>query len=250
MNHDNKQANRVALVTGAARRIGACIATHLHQAGFRVVVHCHRSQTAAKKLVSEMNTRRHDSALMLVADLSIKQEAIDLITNSIAWASRLDLLVNNASMFTKTRMDVLDDSEWENLFTTNVQAPFWLSHSAYPHLALHNGSIINITDIHAQKPLKNYSIYCQSKAALAMQTLSLAREFAPSVRVNAVAPGATMWPEQTNALSEDIQQQIIERTPLKRHGDPVFIAQAVLALAENPFITGQTLSVDGGQGVV
>lgn len=250
MNHDNKQANRVALVTGAARRIGACIAAHLHQAGFRVVVHCHQSQTAAQKLVAEMNNQRKDSSLMLVADLSIKQEAVDLITNSIAWANRLDLLVNNASVFTKTRMDVLDDSEWENLFTTNVRAPFWLSHSAYPHLAVHNGSIINITDIHAQKPLKDYSIYCQSKAALVMQTLSLAREFAPSVRVNAVAPGATMWPEQSNALSEDVRQKIIERTPLKRHGDPVFIAQAVLALAENPFITGQTLSVDGGQGVV
>ena len=250
MNHDNKQANRVALITGAARRIGASIATQLHQAGFRVVIHCHQSTVAGQKLVDEMNHRRKNSALMLSADLMIKQEAIDLMTNSIAWASRLDLLVNNASIFTKTRMDNVHDDEWERLFTTNVKAPFWLSQSAYPHLAAHHGSIINITDIHAKKPLKDYSIYCQSKAALAMQTQSLAREFAPLVRVNAVAPGATMWPEQENQLSREIQQKIIERTPLKRHGDPAFIAQAVMALAENPFITGQTLSVDGGQEIV
>lgn len=247
MNHGNKQANRVALVTGAARRIGAGIATHLHQAGFRVVIHCHQSQKEALQLAEKMNSHRKDSALVLTADLMIMHAVIELITHAITWGGRLDLLVNNASVFTKTS---LDDAEWDRLFTTNVKAPFWLSHAAYPHLAAHQGSIINITDIHAKKTLKDYSAYCQSKAALAMQTTSLAREFAPQVRVNAVAPGATIWPELANELSEEIQQKIIARTPLKRHGDPVFIAQAVLALAENPFITGQTLSVDGGQEVL
>jgi len=246
LNHDNKQVTRVALVTGAARRIGASIATHLHQAGFNVVIHCHQSQSEAEQLAAKMNSTRKNSALVLVADLMIMSKAVELIANTMGWANRLDLLVNNASVFTKAS---LDETEWDRLFTTNVKAPFWLSHSAYPHLAAHQGSIINITDIHAKKTLKDYSSYCQSKAALAMQTTTLAREFAPKVRVNAVAPGATIWPELANQLSEAIQQKIIARTPLKQHGDPLFIAQAVLALVENPFITGQTLSVDGGQEV-
>ncbi len=247
MNHNNKQVNQVALVTGAARRIGASIATHLHQAGFRVVIHCHQSQKDAQELAEKLNKNRKDSALVLSADLMMMPETIELIKNAVNWGGRLDLLVNNASVFTKAS---LDDSEWERLFTTNVKAPFWLSHAAYPHLAEHQGSIINITDIHANKTLKDYSSYCQSKAALAMQTKSLAREFAPHVRVNAVAPGATIWPELANELSEEIQEKIIARTPLKRHGHPTFIAQAVLALAENPFITGQILSVDGGQEIL
>ena len=246
LNPDNKQANRVALVTGAARRIGAGIATHLHQAGFRVVIHCHHSQKEAEKLAETMNRRCKDSATVLRADLMKMDAAVELVSKATSWGERLDLLVNNASVFTRS---TLDEAEWDRLFTTNVKAPFWLSQAAYPHLAAHHGSIINITDIHAKKTLKDYSTYCQSKAALAMQTISLAREFAPCVRVNAVAPGATIWPELANELSEEIQQKIIARTPLKRHGHPKFIAQAVLALVENPFITGQTLSVDGGQEV-
>lgn len=246
MNHDNKQVNRVALVTGAARRIGASIATQLHQAGFRIAIHCHQSQQEAQELAAKMNSDRKDSALVLSADLMIMSEAVELVTKTIGWSGRLDLLVNNASVFTKA---TLDETEWERLFTTNVKAPFWLSHAAFPHLAAYQGSIINITDINAKKTLKDYASYCQSKAALAMQTKCLAREFAPNVRVNAVAPGATIWPELANQLSDEIQQKIIARTPLKRHGHPTFIAQAVLALVENPFITGQTVCVDGGQAV-
>jgi len=250
LNHNNKQANRVALVTGAARRIGAGIVTSLHQAGFRVVIHCHQSRKEAHELEATLNQQRAGSALVISADLTVKQQAIELIAKAIKWAERLDLLVNNASIFTKTVLGELNDSDWDALFTTNVKAPFWLSQTAYPYLALHKGSIINITDIHASKTLKDYSAYCQSKAALAMQTKLLAREFAPLVRVNAVAPGATIWPELSNELSEDVQEKIIARTPLKQHGHPLFIAQAVLALAENTFITGQTLSVDGGQMLV
>ena len=249
LNHDNKQANRVALVTGAARRIGAGIVIHLHEAGYRVIVHCHQSKHEAQELVDKFNHHRKDSALVVSGDLTIKETMRELFEKAIHWAGRLDLLVNNASRFTKTYRGELDDGEWEVLFNTNVKAPFCLSQMAYPYLAMHKGSIVNITDIHAQKTLKDYSVYCQTKAALVMQTKSLAREFAPDVRVNAVAPGATIWPELSNELSEDIQQKIIERTPLKRQGHPLFIAQAVLALAENLFITGQILNVDGGQSV-
>lgn len=250
LNHNNKQATRVALVTGAARRIGAAIVQHLHQAGFRVVIHCHQSVSEAEILADKMNQQRPDSALVLAADLTVKPAAIELIHKAIQWAGQLDLLVNNASIFTPTPLDTLDDAQWDALFTTNVKAPFWLSHTAYPFLQAQNGSIINITDIHAERPLKGYAVYCQTKAALAMQTKTLAREFAPHVRVNAIAPGAIAWPEHTNTLSEELQQKIVAKTPLKQHGNPLFIAQAVLAIVDNPFITGQTLSVDGGRGIV
>ena len=237
------------MVTGAARRIGATIAHYLHQAGFRVVIHCHHSQKAAHALAFDMNRHRSDSALVLTADLTIKEAAIQLIQDTMDWAGQLNLLVNNAAVFMTTSMDALNDEQWDALFNINVKAPFWLSQMAYPFLAQNKGSIINITDIHAERPLKGYSVYCQSKAALTMQTKSLAREFAPQVRVNAIAPGAIAWPEHDNVLGEDVQQKIIAKTPLKQHGNPAFIAQAVLAIMDNPFITGQVLGVDGGRGL-
>lgn len=248
LNQANKQAP-VALVTGGARRIGAAIARHLHQAGFRVLIHYHHSHDEARALAHDLNQTHANSVHTLCADLMVKQSATQLITHTINWAGRLDLLVNNASLFKKTPADALDEADWDALFTTNVKAPFWLSHAAYPQLKLQRGSIINITDIHADKPLKDYAVYCQSKAALSMQTQALAIEFAPLVRVNAIAPGAIAWPEQDNALSKTLQQKIIAKTPLKQHGNPLFIAKAVLSLAENPFITGQTLKVDGGRSL-
>lgn len=250
MNQANKQAARAAIITGAGRRIGAAIARHLHQSGFRVIIHCHLSQLEAEAQANEMNAQRTDSALVISANLSLKKNAEILVKESMAWAGRLDLLVNNASLFATTPNDVFDEVLWDNLFTMNVKVPFWLSHRAYPYLKQQRGSIINLTDIHAHHPLKGHSIYCQTKASLAMQTKSLAREFAPHVRVNAIAPGAIAWPEHENKLSIGQQEKIIAKTPLKQHGNPAYIAQAVLALADNPFITGQTLAVDGGRGLV
>ena len=244
MNQVNKQDVPVALVTGAARRIGAAIAQHLHAAGFRVVIHCHQSKAAAQALADELNQLQADSAKVLMADLNHPGSVKQLLTDTLAWAGRMDLLVNNASLFTR------NEADWDAMFTLNVKAPYLLSHAAYAHLAKTHGSIINITDIHAENPLKDYAIYCQTKAALSMQTKALAREFAPNIRVNAVAPGAIMWPEQDNQLSEVQQQHIIEKTPLKRHGSSLYIAQAVLALAQNIFITGQTLRVDGGRSIM
>ena len=249
MNHVNKQDTRVALVTGAAKRIGKAIAHHLHQAGYCVVIHYHNSHEEARRLVDDLNRIRKNSAWLLRADLTQKQQAIDLITQTIDCATRLDLLVNNASVFLKTEANALDDDHWDVLFTTNVQAPFWLSQTAHPFLAAHYGCIINITDIHAESYLKGYPVYCQTKAALLAQTRALASDFAPRVRVNAIAPGAIAWPEQDNALSLEQQKKVIANTALKQHGDPLYIAEAVLAISDNRFITGQTLRVDGGRGL-
>ena len=243
MNQPNKQDARVALITGAARRIGATIAKHLHQAGFRVVIHCHHSVHEAEELAHTLNQQRMNSACVLVADLSEHNVSTRLVQQTLTWAGRLDLLVNNASLFSR------DINDWDALFYLNVKVPFLLSLAAREALTSTCGAIINITDAHIEKPLKEYAVYCQTKAALTMQTKSLAREFAPNIRVNAVAPGAILWPEHGNKLSHEQKQKIIEEIPLKRHGDPLFIAQAVLALTDNLFITGQTLIVDGGRGL-
>lgn len=249
MKQANKQAQKVALVTGAARRIGAEIASQLHLAGFNVLIHCHNSLPEAQKLVEALNSQRPKSAQVIQQDLCAPDAAKSLIDAALALGGRLDVLVNNASVFERTNFLSFDEKNWDHLFTANVKAPFLLSLAARSHLALQQGVIINITDIHAERPLKGYSEYCQSKAALILQTKSLAREFAPDVRVNAVSPGAIVWPEHANIVSEEEQAEIISKTPLKRKGQPQYIAQAVLALVENSFITGQILKVDGGRSI-
>ena len=240
-------SKRVALITGAGRRIGACIAEYLHQHGWSVVIHCRHSRDEADALCHRLNQQRPDSAKVFAADLTQKQASESLIHQTMSWAGQLDLLVNNASLFIPSPLDHTNEDLLNTLFTINVQAPFWLSYAARKSLAKQQGAIINITDIHAETPLKGYAEYCQTKAALTMQTKALARDFAPDIRVNAIAPGAIAWPENENVLTSSQQQKIIDKTLLKRHGEPVFIAQALLALVNNPFITGQTLRVDGGR---
>lgn len=249
MNRPDTQAP-VALITGAARRIGAAIAEYLQQNGYQIIVHCYQSKKDAQSLVDKMNHSRPASARLLVADLTDKAAVFSLVQETISWAGKLHLLVNNASIFKPSDLNPMNDLYWDELFVTNVRAPYWLSLAAYPYLVKTNGVIVNITDIHADKPLTGYAEYCQTKAALTMQTKALAREFAPHVRVNAVAPGAIAWPEDENELDKATQEKIIKNTPLHTHGHPDYIAKAVFALAENPFITGQTLRVDGGRSVV
>jgi pteridine reductase len=239
LNPENKQ---VALVTGGARRIGAAIVKHLHRAGYTVIIHCYQALTEAHALAVTLNETRPDSAFVLQRELTNPNSPAEIMAAINDWTGRLDLLVNNASVFMRT--------DWDLLFNTNVKAPFLLSLAARPFLEKQAGAIINLTDIHAEKPLSGYSMYCQSKAALEMQTKSLALEFAPNIRVNAIAPGAAAWPEKSNSLTPEIQQKIIAKTLLKKPGTPEVIAQAVLALAENSFITGQILKVDGGRSVV
>ncbi|WP_028372357.1 pteridine reductase [Legionella lansingensis] len=249
MNPVNKQAAKVALITGAARRIGAAIACKLHEANFRVVIHCYQSLEEAETLAQKLNHNREESAYVVQQDLHVPDAAEKLIAATVNWAQRLDVLVNNASMFVRSDLSAVNSADWDALFNINVKLPFSLSLAAHKYLSKTQGAIINITDIRAEKPLKEYAVYCQTKAALAMQTKVLACEFAPKVRVNAVAPGAISWPEKENALSQQEKQKIIAKTPLKCHGSPEFIGQAVLALLENPFVTGQTLAVDGGRSI-
>lgn len=247
LNEKKKQGAKTALITGAGRRIGAAIALHLHQAGFRVAIHCHHSITEANLLAEKLNDLRPDSASVFQADLSSYGSSTHLVNAVNLWASSLDVLVNNASLFIKNEYDYFNATDWQALFQVNVQAPYELSIFARTMLSRSQGVIINITDIHADRPLKDYGIYCQTKAALTMQTKVLAKAFAPSVRVNAVAPGAIAWPEKENTLSEIIQKKIIADTPLQCHGEPKYVAMAVKALIDNPFITGQVLTVDGGR---
>ncbi|GGI86920.1 pteridine reductase [Legionella impletisoli] len=240
----------VALITGAARRIGAATAEYLHKQGFRVLIHYLQSKKEAESLSKRLNDTRNNSAKIVSGDLLVKETAKRLIQEAMDWAGRLDALVNNASLFKPTDFSKPNEGDWEALFVANVRAPFWLSLEAYPYLSETKGCIINITDIHSDKPLKGYAVYCQTKAALNMQTKALAREFAPLVRVNAVAPGAIVWPEEDNTLTPDLKAKIINATPLKQHGDPIYIAQAVCSLIDNPFITGEILRVDGGRSIV
>ncbi len=242
-------ANKVALVTGGARRIGAAIVQQLHQSGYCVVIHCHTSQLEAYALAQQLNEQHHGSAHVIVQELQQFGATTRLIAEVERHFGRLDVLVNNASVFVRTPEGICSEEQWDNLFATNVKVPYLLSMAAYPLLAKQQGCIINITDIHAQRPLKDYAVYCQSKAALNLQTKALARELAPSVRVNAIAPGAIIWPEAGNALAQEQQEAIINKTPLKKHGAPFYIAQAVEALIANSFITGQILHVDGGRSI-
>jgi pteridine reductase len=250
VNQAKIQDRGVALVTGAARRIGAAIARALHVQGFDVVLHCHQSADEAHALADALNQTRPDSACVHEADLTQTKDLKALIQHACTWHGRLDVLVNNASCFIKTVPGALDEHAWDTLWAVNVKAPFWLSEHARDALAQTHGCIVNITDIQAEKPRQDYAVYVQTKAALKMQTEALALTYAPSIRVNAVAPGATMWPEGENALSEAAQADVVSNTPLKRHGEPQWVSEAVLSLVLNQFITGQTLRVDGGRSLV
>jgi pteridine reductase len=250
VNHKKTQAKGVALITGAARRIGSAIASALHEANFDVVIHCHQSVDEANALADSLNAKRVDSAYVYSADLSNKLAAEGLIQAVVAWKNRLDILINNASNFIKTPMDGFDEASWDYLWDLNTKAPFWLSQAAHEYLMQSNhANIINITDIHAEKPLRDYCVYSQTKAALKMQTEALAREYAPHIRVNAVAPGAIIEPEGENSLSVASQQKILKKVPLGHWGAPSFVAAAVSSLVFNDYITGQTIRVDGGRSL-
>ncbi len=234
---------KVALITGSARRIGAAIATYLHAEGFKVIIHCNNSLESAHALNTSLNKLRANSATVLNTPLDSPDFITKLIQNSVEWGTRLDVVVNNASIFLK------DSNKFDDMWNINVMAPYWLSRFAYPYLQETRGSIVNITDSNVRKPIKDYAIYCQTKAALSAQTKVMALELAPDVRVNAVAPGAILWPEGENDLSEDKKQFIISKVLLKKHGNPLNIAKMVFSLIDNDFITGQEIFVDGGRNI-
>ncbi len=238
----------VILITGAARRVGAGIARTLHAAGARVALHYRNSREAALLLAHALNATRHDSAIALAADLCDNAAIPGLVSGVVRHFGRLDGLVNNASSFYPTPVGRIDEAAWQDLIGSNLKGPLFLAQAAAASLTQHGGAIVNITDIHTERPLKGYAVYSSAKAGLAGLTRSLAIELAPGVRVNAVAPGAILWPED-DSFSPDERAQIVSCTPLQRLGSPEDIARTVqFLLFDAPFITGQIIHVDGGRG--
>ena len=238
----------VALVTGGARRVGAVIAGRLHAAGYDLVIHHRNAVAEAQVLHDALDRARPGSCLLLRADLAQFDRLPELIAQTIGRFGRLDALVNNASAFYPTPIGAATPAAWDDLFAANARAPFFLSQAAAPHLQSVGGAIVNLVDIYAENPLRGHTIYCMAKAALVMLTRSLAKELAPRVRVNAVAPGAVLWPEQ--GKSEADQQAMLASTPLQRAGTPGDVAEAVRWLLQDAhYTTGQVLRVDGGRAL-
>ena len=239
----------VILITGAARRVGAEIARTLHAAGANVALHCRSSHSEADQLARMLNAARPDSALAIAADLGDAAALNALIDQVLKHFGRLDGLVNNASSFIPTPLGKIDEAAWQALLDSNLKGPFFLSQAAAPHLTKNNGAIVNITDIHTERPLKGYAVYTSAKAGLAALTRALAVELAPQVRVNAVAPGAILWPDD-DSFSATERASIVAHTPLQRMGSPEDIARTVkFLLFDAPFITGQIINVDGGRSI-
>lgn len=240
---------KVVLITGAAKRVGAAIARRLHGAGALLMLHYRKAEREAQQLRSELNAKRANSAALIQADLLDAEGLHEIVKNTIARFERLDALVNNASTFYPTPLGDITLEDWDNVIGTNLKAPLFLAQAAGPHLRKSGGCIVNITDIHAERPLKNYVVYSVAKAALAGLTRSLARELGPEVRVNAVAPGPVLWPED-GSFDELARQRVISHTLLKRAGEPEDVARAVYYLiVEAPYVTGQVIAVDGGRTI-
>jgi pteridine reductase len=236
----------VALVTGGARRIGAAIVRRLHAEGLDIALHFHASSADATALAGELEGRRPGSTLLLQADLAEFDRLPELIAHAIGRFGRLDALVNNASAFFPTAFGQSTPAQWEALFAANARAPFFLSQAAAPHLRATRGAIVNLADIHGERPLREHAIYGMSKAALLQMTRAMALELAPDVRVNAVSPGAILWPE--HGKDDAGKQAMLARTPLARTGTPEEIAGAVRwLLCEATYTTGQVIRVDGGR---
>lgn len=244
-----KLGGRVALITGAAHRIGAAIARRLHDAGMNVVLHYRRSQTEAQALCDELQALRPDSARLIQGDLLDTQGLGAIVEQAHAAWGQLDALINNASSFYPTPVGQVTLEQWEDLLGTNLRAPFFLAQAAAHWIRGEDGVIVNLVDIHAERPLKEHPAYSISKAGLVMLTKALARELGPAIRVNAVAPGAILWPER--GMSDEERRRIIGATLLQRQGTPDDIARAVLFLVRDAdYMSGQVLTVDGGRSVV
>lgn len=242
----NTQPRRqVVMITGAARRIGAAMARHLHANGYDLALHCHHSRAELDALIDDLESAWPRSTLTLQADLADFDRLPALVAETVDRFGRLDALINNASVFHPTPIGTATGAQWDALFAANVRAPFFLSQAAAPYLKTAHGAIINMADVYAERPLKNHAIYCMAKAALVAMTRALAKDLGPEVRVNAIAPGAMLWPEKDDY---DDRDGIIARTPLKRSGSADDITSAALwLLRDAPFVTGQVLTIDGGR---
>ena len=234
------------LITGAAKRIGAACAQHLHDQGCNVFLHYKTSEAEAIELSNQFNLKRANSSFIMQADLLIEEQRTALAqTASLAWGG-IDVLINNASSFYPTATSNVSEQQWDELLGSNLKAPFFLAQSLADTLAVNKGSIINIIDIHAERGLPGHSVYCIAKAGLQAMTKIMAKELAPSIRVNGVAPGAILWP--SNASNEQDQNEILQRIALERCGEPLDIAKAIWFLINDAdYMTGQILTVDGGR---
>ncbi len=241
---------KVALITGAAKRIGAEVARHLHAANFNLIIHYHHSEPEALSLADELNAARENSALTIKADLNDQDQLNALAKQASEQWQGLSLLVNNASSFYPTPFDKASESDWEDLIGSNLKAPYFLAQALAPALTAAAGCIINIADIYAEKPLRNHIIYSIAKAGNLMLTKSLAQELAPRVRVNGIAPGAILWPEQADKLSDEDKEKMLAKIPLQQRGQAQDIAKAIMYLVKDaPYVTGQVLTVDGGRSL-
>jgi len=248
MTSPNNLNGKVALITGAARRIGAAIATTLHRNGANIAVHYRKSSANAEALAERLNTERPDSAALFQADLNDTEALPSLVEKVVAWHGTLDVLVNNASSFYPTPPGEITQAHWDDLVGSNLKAPLFLSQAALPALREAGGAIINLIDVHAQRPLRNHAVYGSAKAGLAMLTRSLAKDLAPEVRVNGVSPGAILWPE--NGMDDATRETILKQIPLARPGQPEDIAGCVLYLVRDAtYVTGQIIAVDGGRSI-
>jgi pteridine reductase len=240
---------KIVLITGGAKRVGAAICRRLHAAGADLMLHYRSSAGEARLLQAELNHVRADSVALIQADLLDVAKLPSLVDQTVQRFGRLDALVNNASSFYQTPMGEISLTDFQDLIGTNLQAPLFLSQAAAPALKKTQGSIVNITDIHAERPLKSYVVYSAAKAGLVGLTRSLARELAPEIRVNAIAPGPILWPDDAS-FDELSRQRIISHTPLRREGTPEDIAKAVeFLICDAPYVTGETINVDGGRHV-
>jgi pteridine reductase len=240
--------NRLVLITGGARRVGAEIVRVLHGAGADVMIHYRSSAAAANALMDDLNRARPGSAAVHCENLLEPDAADGLVTAALREFGRIDILINNASTFYPTPVGGITVAQWDDLMGSNLKAPFFLAQAAAPSLRTQRGLIINIVDIHALRPLKRHPVYSIAKAGLAMLTRSLARELGPDIRVNGIAPGPVLWPE--GGLDEALKREIIAKTALKRPGTPQDVARVVLFLAKDaPYVTGQIIAVDGGRSI-
>ncbi len=243
-----KPTAKTILITGGSKRVGAEIARLMHATGANLMIHYRSSAREARALQEELNDVRESSVALIQADLLDISVLPSLVSQTVATFGKLDVLVNNASSFYPTPVGTIGEKDWTDLMGSNLKAPMFLSQAAASELKRHHGCIVNITDIHADRPMKNYLVYSVAKAGLVGLTKSLARELAPNVRVNGVAPGPIMWPEDNADFDEVSRQRIVSHTMLKRAGSPSDIAHAVRFFIEDaPFVSGQILAVDGGR---
>lgn len=242
--------NKAVLITGGAKRVGACICRELHAQGANLMIHYNTSKQEAKALQAELNLQRSGSVAIIQGDLLNMAVLTSLTSEVTQQFGRLDILINNASTYEPTEIGHINEDNWHDLVGSNLKAPMFLAQAAANELKKNHGCIINITDMHIEHPKKGYVVYSVAKAGLVTLTKSLAQELSPEVRVNAVAPGPVLWPENNPQFDEVYRQRVISQTLLKRVGEPTDIAKAVKFLAADaPFITGHVLTVDGGRSI-